>query len=515
MRQLVHIALLLLLAGGTALLPAQTRTDSLEQALALISELAEAENFEQAQLEAENLRIYLQANLLPYPADAVSLLSTVYRKNRDKKNARAFLDEAFASIPNQPDARGEVELLAALAEGYTDWGRPENALVCLQRLTAMRDTLAERERRADLAVFQQRLDSLTLARRAKLPLPASDAVTIQRDILFAIGGLVFALLLLLLWQNRRNNRRWQKLLAKRDLELEFLRSERYFTALHIEPPSAEASGANQATAVYEQSAYARAGDRRPDKTALLIEPNRQIVLYLKSLLADRFEVETAHSASEGMLAASNHLPDLIVCDAVLNGQTGIDVVRQIKLAERTNHIPVILLTERFGNEGKLDALRAGADAWFARPVLDRELDASVTLLLDAHQRQHQDFARFLHLYFSENRIAVGDPFVAKVVAAIEQNLSDPDFMADDLAKKMQLHKQHFFKKLHVLTGKEPAQLLREMRLEKAKSLLEIRAGTPQTIAELVGFSSAGTFALAFKEYFGENTLLLRMPTKEN
>jgi AraC-like DNA-binding protein len=47
-----------------------------------------------------------------------------------------------------------------------------------------------------------------------------------------------------------------------------------------------------------------------------------------------------------------------------------------------------------------------------------------------------------------------------------------------------------------------------MRLEKAKNLLEKRAGTPQAISELVGFSSPGTFALAFKEYFGENTLLL-------
>lgn len=94
---------------------------------------------------------------------------------------------------------------------------------------------------------------------------------------------------------------------------------------------------------------------------------------------------------------------------------------------------------------------------------------------------------------------------------IEQNLADADFMADDLAKKMQLPRHHFVKKLGVLTGKEPVQLIREMRLEKAKILLEKRAGTPQAIADLVGFSNPGTFALAFKEYFGENTLLLNNP----
>ncbi|MEO6038143.1 MAG: helix-turn-helix transcriptional regulator, partial [Saprospiraceae bacterium] len=74
--------------------------------------------------------------------------------------------------------------------------------------------------------------------------------------------------------------------------------------------------------------------------------------------------------------------------------------------------------------------------------------------------------------------------------------------------KLQMTKTHYVKKLKALTGKEPVQLIRELRLEKAKVLLEKRAGSPQTISELVGFSSAGSFALAFKEYFGDQTLLL-------
>ena len=513
MRRLVHFALPILFAVGSALLQAQTRTDSLDQALALIAELVEAENFEDAQVEAANLREYLQRRALPCPAESVPLLLDIYQKNRDKKSAREFLDEARAGARNQPDESGRVELLAALADGYAEWNRPENALACLRKLIATRDSLAERERRADLLTLQTQLDSLKTLRYSDIP-PSSGETPIPHTFLLAIGGGALAIILLLLYRNRRAVRRWRKLVAKRELEIDFLRSERFADTFSMEPVALETTMPVPPSG-FEQNSHARPGNHRPDKTALLIEPNRQIVLYLKSLLADRFEVETATTAGEGLLAASNHLPDLIVCDAVLNGQTGIDVVRQIKLAERTNHIPVILLTERYGSEGKLDALRAGADAWFARPVLDRELDSSVTLLLDAHQKQHAEFARFLHLYFSENRIQIGDPFLARVVSHIEQNLSDPDFMADDLARKMQLHKQHFFKKLHVLTGKEPAQLLREMRLEKARSLLEIRAGTPQTIAELVGFSSAGTFALAFKEYFGENTLLLRMPGKES
>lgn len=506
MRQPIFLSLLLLLAGSVSRLSAQMRTDSIDQALALIGELKEEDNYEEAQVETENLRDYLQRHQLPYPAEAVPLFSDIYRHNRDKKSAYEFLSEANQSARNHP----EPLLLEALADAFADWKRPENALDCLRRLVAIKDSLAERERRTDIAVLQLQLDSLARMQRAERTEQAGD-IRVQYEYLYALGGLIPALFFLVFLFNRRTSRRWRKQLAKRDLEIDFLRSDRFSETLPNYMPIPDNSTPEPALPYSPDRPYHPGNKHRPDKTALIIEPNRQIVLYLKSLLSDRFEVETALSANEGLLAASNHLPDLIVCDAALNGQTGIEVVRQIKLAERTNHIPIILLTERFGNEGKLDALRAGADAWFSRPLLDRELDAQVTLLLDAHKQNHERFARFLHLYFSENRIPLNDPFLSKVVAAIEQNLSDPDFMADDLARKMQLHKQHFFKKLHVLTGKEPVQLLREMRLEKARSLLEIRAGTPQTVAELVGFSSSGTFALAFKEYFGENTSLLQMP----
>ena len=153
-------------------------------------------------------------------------------------------------------------------------------------------------------------------------------------------------------------------------------------------------------------------------------------------------------------------------------------------------------------------MRAGADAWFTRPVIDDEFDASIQRLIDTRKELHHDFNRTLHLYFTDNRIGLKDPFMQKVCSLIEENLANPDFMADEIARKLQLSKAHFTKKINALTGKEPIQLIREMRLEKAKTLLEKRAGTPNAISELVGFSSPGTFALAFKEYFGENTMLL-------
>lgn len=506
MRWLVRCYLLLFFPGGVLCLRAQSGADSTSMYLTLLRTLAAESNYEQAQVEAGNFRDYLQRHQMLTPAAGVPVLSGIYQHNKDEKSALAFLADAARDARRDRNTQTRALLLEALVKAFADWNQPEHAQASAQLLALARDSLTEQAQRTAMRVIQLQLDSVTQLRRLDMADHANYFRLERTRACLLAGALALAFLGLVL-VNWKSSARWRKRLAKKELEIEFLRSDRFASTLAEEiVPAAQTVPGSMA---YEQTGYFSTNNRQPEKTALLIEPNRQVALYLRSLLSDQFQLETATSAADGLQMASNNMPDLIVCDVVLNGKTGIDVVRQIKLSERTNHIPIILLTDRFGNEGKLDALRAGADAWFNRPVLNNEFDEQVQRLLDARKEKHERFARFLHLYFSENRILIDDPFLLRTVELIEQHLADPDFMADDLARKMQLLRPLFLKKLFVLTGKEPMQLIREMRLEKAKALLEKRAGTPQAIADLVGFSSSGTFALAFKEYFGENTLLLQ------
>ncbi len=435
-------------------------------------------------------------------------MSGIYKANEDDRSATRFLNEAHLDALHDPNPVTRANLLAVLVKECDRWELPELALQCQQQLGVAQDSVAVRRRRADTLRMQQRLDSLVALRRTEMA-EQSHYLRIHYDEAYLWAGGLGLLFLILLFTNFRTNDRWRKRMERRELEMDLLQANlRHEAQENALTQSIEAVQQATAAAPIAHDPYTMYTGSKPVQIALLIEPNRQVVMYLKSLLADRFQIETASTHTEGLHLANHLLPDLIVCDTILNGKTGIDITRQIKLSERTNHIPVVLLTDRFGNEGKLDALRAGADAWFTRPVIDDEFDASVQRLLDARKVKHEHFSRFLHLYYSENRLTLDDPFLARTVQMIEQNLADPDFMADNMAKNLQMTKTHYVKKLKALTGKEPVQLIREMRLEKAKVLLEKRAGSPQVISELVGFSSAGSFALAFKEYFGDQTLLL-------
>lgn len=504
------VLFLLCMGGKIVFAQSQVAPDSLNQQLRVLQTLAQAGNFEQAQVEAEAFRAFLQRRQLGCPAAAVPVISAIYQANKDSTSAFAFLTTVERDVIQQRSPDVKAALLKALANAYDKWKMPARALAAQRSLAVVQDSLATRRIAAETFRLRRAVDSLE-ALRIQEGHNDPNIYKIERERALILGGAVGLLLFALLLANARTGKRWRKRLQQRELEVEVERAnERKALADMLAEATTVAAPAPEA-AVAETLYFTPDNAGAPDKIALLIEPNRQVVIYLKSLLSDRFRVETAGTATEGLQRAADLLPDLIVCDAVLNGKTGIDVTRQLKLAERTNHIPVILLSAHHGNEGKLDALRAGAEAWFTRPVLDDEFDASVQRLLDARKDKHEQFAAALHLWFTDNRQPLNDLFLHQTMQTIEQRLADPDFMADDLARKMQLTRHHFVKKLGVLTGKEPIQLIREMRLEKAKVLLEKRAGTPQAVAELVGFSSPGTFALAFKEYFGANTLLLQTP----
>ncbi len=509
MRRLTKLSLfvVLLLGGNSAFCQEKAVMDTANTRMNLLSQLMQSGNYEQAQVEAEGFREFLKHHKTPVSPKALVLISGIYKVNSDDRSATRFLADAEMDARKDPNPVTKAALLNVLVQECRNWDLPDQALTCQQLLAVAQDSITVRKRRAETLEMQQKLDSLTALRKTEMEEQA-NYLHLERDKAMVFGGVVFLIFLALLFAHYRNTERWRKLLEKKEMEWDMLRTNLRDEVEENTLHALQAAQSQMEAAPSPPDPYTVYHGPKPEQIALLIEPNRQVVLYLKSLLSDRFQVETASTPAEGLQMANDLLPDLVVCDAILNGKTGIEIARQIKLSQRTNHIPVVLLTDKFGNEGKLDALRAGAEAWFTRPVIDDEFDASVQRLLDARKTKHEQFNRFLQLYFSESRLILDDPFLARSVQMIEQNLADPDYMADDIARKMQMTKTHYVKKLKALTGKEPVQLIREMRLEKAKVLLEKRAGTPQAIAELVGFSSPGSFSLAFKEYFGENTSLL-------
>ena len=93
-------------------------------------------------------------------------------------------------------------------------------------------------------------------------------------------------------------------------------------------------------------------------------------------------------------------------------------------------------------------------------------------------------------------------FLQRVREAVDANLDDENFSVVELGSQVSMSRSQFHRKLKALTGYSPNEVIRNMRLERAKALLEKRAGTASEIAFLTGFSSPAYFAKCFKDHFG-------------
>jgi len=94
-----------------------------------------------------------------------------------------------------------------------------------------------------------------------------------------------------------------------------------------------------------------------------------------------FEVTVAADADQAQAAIDRVLPDLVLLDWMLPGQSGIQLARRWRGDARTREMPVIMLTARAEEADKITGLDAGADDYLTKPFSPKELMARIRAVL--------------------------------------------------------------------------------------------------------------------------------------
>lgn len=100
-----------------------------------------------------------------------------------------------------------------------------------------------------------------------------------------------------------------------------------------------------------------------------------------SLGKENYSVSEAESAAKARVMIADNRPDLILLDWMLPGESGMELLRQIKSTETTQDIPVIMLTARVEEEDKIRGLDIGADDYVIKPFSPKELLARIKAVL--------------------------------------------------------------------------------------------------------------------------------------
>jgi len=94
-----------------------------------------------------------------------------------------------------------------------------------------------------------------------------------------------------------------------------------------------------------------------------------------------FDVTIAGTAEQAQAAVDGVLPDLIILDWMLPGQSGLALAKRWRSEARTREMPVIMLTARAEESDKISGLDAGADDYLTKPFSTKELMARIRAVL--------------------------------------------------------------------------------------------------------------------------------------
>ena len=170
----------------------------------------------------------------------------------------------------------------------------------------------------------------------------------------------------------------------------------------------------------------------------------------------------------------------------------------------TCHIPIILLTSLAEREDIIKGLNAGADDYITKPFDLSVLQTKIASIINNRRLYHKKFID--KSAFDEESTVINEldkKFMTQVIEYIEEKMMQEDFSIDALSLEMAMSRSVFFKKIKSLTGQSPQDLIRDIKMKKAATLLMEKKYNIGEIAYLTGYPNAKYFSTAFKKYYGK------------
>ncbi len=128
---------------------------------------------------------------------------------------------------------------------------------------------------------------------------------------------------------------------------------------------------------------------------LVIDDDKSVTSFLRRALGYAgFDVEVAHSGTEGLEQALVMNPALVVLDVMMPGLDGFEVCRRLRTGD---DVPILMLTAKDEVSDRVKGLEYGADDYLVKPFAHEELIARVRALLRRRAPESRNVLRFSDL----------------------------------------------------------------------------------------------------------------------
>jgi YesN/AraC family two-component response regulator len=239
------------------------------------------------------------------------------------------------------------------------------------------------------------------------------------------------------------------------------------------------------------------------EVVLLVDDNPELRLFVKECLEEKYIVHERENGDQGLMAAFEIIPDLVISDIMMPGTEGLHLCETLKKDERTSHIPVILLTARHSSDQMVEGMEKGADAYIKKPFSVQLLKLQIANLLAGRAAMRRKYAQQLVRQPALAQVpAEENSFLKKAIEVIEANMEDKKFGVGMLSIEMAMSQPVLYRKLKALTDMSVNDFIKSIKLRKAAQLLIQRQLTVNEISYMVGYYDRKYFSREFKKQFG-------------
>lgn len=250
---------------------------------------------------------------------------------------------------------------------------------------------------------------------------------------------------------------------------------------------------------------------------LIIDDNPDIRTMISELMKTDYKVMTACDGAVGIEKASEHIPDLIICDIMMPVMDGLECCRRLKTDVRTSHIPVLMLTACSLDEQRIQGYDSGADGYLSKPFSGAVLKSRCGSLI-ANRRRIKDLWQKTPAPEKRSETtegaatesvktapepAIENEFYNRFLEIFNAQMGNADLNIETLASSLGFERTQFYRKIKAITGLSPVELIRSLRLRKAQELIKSTERTMSEIAYEVGFSNPAYFTKCYREAFGQ------------
>ncbi len=232
------------------------------------------------------------------------------------------------------------------------------------------------------------------------------------------------------------------------------------------------------------------------KRILIVDDHEDMRKYIMSVLQG-YDCYEARSGGEAFDIIKTHKMDMIVTDYMMPEMNGYEFVKKVK--EYDIQIPILMLTARVDEDGKLETLRLGVNDYITKPFSKEELRIKVSNAILSSQTKENSLCRE-----SISQIKIdGNNLIDELQKFIDRESENTNFGIENIVEEFSISKSSLYRKVKASTGLSSIDFINEVKLLKAKKILMQNDNISlKELSYSVGFRQPSYFSTLYKKRFG-------------